>query len=222
MLKLVIEMNPSILTKFMQSLILKDFFSVLERIDVKALLKIDLVKGVKIAICDIYIKKGFTFDDFVAPEEFSFHELEKENNKHACLVKYKYKKYVLPVLKRFNLEDISPDLPMILTEEKIVISFIGEEKAISRLLKLLKAVGWFKILSLQTNTVSEFSLLSLSFLTERQKEALLLAKKHGYYDVPRKITAEELATKLGITKSTIIEHLRKAENRIISTLLAGY
>jgi len=108
------------------------------------------------------------------------------------------------------------------SEEKLIVSFIGEEKAMSRLLKMLKTIVRLKIISLQTNTVSDYSLLSLSFLTERQKEVLQLAKKKGYYIVPRKITADDLAKELGISKSTVIEHLRKAESRIMSTLLAGY
>ena len=63
---------------------------------------------------------------------------------------------------------------------------------------------------------------NLSNLTDKQKEIMLAAKHLGYYDYPRKVKAEEVADELGISKATAIEHLRKAENRLIGEVLAGY
>jgi predicted DNA binding protein len=40
----------------------------------------------------------------------------------------------------------------------------------------------------------------------------------GYYDIPRKITSEELAERLGLVGSTVVEHLRKAEQRLMTQL----
>jgi predicted DNA binding protein len=51
-------------------------------------------------------------------------------------------------------------------------------------------------------------------LTEDQHEALRLATKHGYYEVPRQITADDLADALGISQSTFSERIRRAQGAL--------
>lgn len=53
-------------------------------------------------------------------------------------------------------------------------------------------------------------------LTDRQQDALAVAHEHGYYEWPREISGEELAEKLGISPPTFYEHLRAAEQTLIS------
>lgn len=55
-------------------------------------------------------------------------------------------------------------------------------------------------------------------LSARQLEVFELARDHGYYEWPRGISACELADKLEITKTTLLEHLRKAEGKILSSV----
>ncbi len=52
-------------------------------------------------------------------------------------------------------------------------------------------------------------------LTDKQKKALELAIKHGYYEYPRKIGLEKLAKLAGISYSTYQAHLRKAEQKLL-------
>ncbi len=54
-------------------------------------------------------------------------------------------------------------------------------------------------------------------LTLRQKEILDTAFILGYFQYPRKISLTDLAKHLKISKSTLSENLRSAENRIISS-----
>lgn len=52
-------------------------------------------------------------------------------------------------------------------------------------------------------------------LTERQRRAMELAIKNGYYDSPRKTNIKKLAKISGLSFSTFQVHLRKAEEKLI-------
>lgn len=52
-------------------------------------------------------------------------------------------------------------------------------------------------------------------LTDKQREALSLAIKHGYYECPRKIELEKLAKLMKLSYSTYQVHLRKAEQKLL-------
>ena len=60
----------------------------------------------------------------------------------------------------------------------------------------------------------------LSRLTAKQRQALLAAYSLGYYDVPRRISSEELAKRLKLGTSTYAEHLRKAERTLLASILS--
>ena len=71
--------------------------------------------------------------------------------------------------------------------------------------------------------VSRFQSVSdsdLSRLTTKQRQALLAAYSLGYYDVPRRISSEQLAKRLKLGTSTYAEHLRKAERGLLSSVLS--
>ena len=52
-------------------------------------------------------------------------------------------------------------------------------------------------------------------LTERQREVFNLAKSQGYYNWPREYSTENLAEDLDLTPATVLEHLRKAEAKLL-------
>ncbi len=52
-------------------------------------------------------------------------------------------------------------------------------------------------------------------ITPKQLEIFQLACDYGYYDIPKKISIEELAEKTGLSPSTLAEHLRKAEAKLL-------
>jgi predicted DNA binding protein len=56
-------------------------------------------------------------------------------------------------------------------------------------------------------------------LTERQRAVVTHALRAGYYEWPREVKSEELASQLGISRATLHEHLRKAERQLLSDAL---
>lgn len=72
-----------------------------------------------------------------------------------------------------------------------------------------------------TVTLSKLSQIGDSgvHLTERQHEVIEYALNEGYFEWPRDITSEELAAELDISRATLLEHLRKAESKLLTDAL---
>jgi predicted DNA binding protein len=109
--------------------------------------------------------------------------------------------------------------PLELKDGKIKLTFLGSIKQIKNFLKIIESKGiHHKILSLMD---AEFSPNSpLSRLTEKQRLILAMAYNLGYYDIPKKIDSRGLASRLNLNDSTVVEHLKKAEHRLLSQLFS--
>ncbi|WP_227376683.1 helix-turn-helix domain-containing protein [Haladaptatus halobius] len=57
-------------------------------------------------------------------------------------------------------------------------------------------------------------------VTPAQERALRIAREMGYFGVPRKTTASEVADELGISKSAFLERIHRAERSLFSQLFA--
>lgn len=57
-------------------------------------------------------------------------------------------------------------------------------------------------------------------LTERQRTVLRAAYLADYFESPRGSTSEEVAESLGITGPTMLHHLRRAQRKLVGTVLA--
>ncbi|GAA0665632.1 helix-turn-helix domain-containing protein [Natronoarchaeum mannanilyticum] len=65
------------------------------------------------------------------------------------------------------------------------------------------------------DTVGDDIVDRVGLLSERQRDIFELACEHGYYDWPRGITTRELADEADISKTTLLEHLRQAEAKLL-------
>lgn len=62
---------------------------------------------------------------------------------------------------------------------------------------------------------------SLAGLTPKQREAVLLAYEAGYYDLPRGTKLADLSDRLGISRRSLSDRLRRAEREIIATAITN-
>ncbi len=110
--------------------------------------------------------------------------------------------------------------PDFLAVDRMKVEVVGKETEIKKLLQ--HANKWsntYKILGLASVDTKGES--PLSKLTAKQRQTLLTAFALGYYDVPRRISSEDLSRHLNADKSTIVEHLRKAQRKLIDGIIAG-
>ncbi len=198
--------------------------SKVESIEIIELLKIDFEKGQKVLLSNIIMKKGYKIDNINLSDVAEIISiLKRDGNKYTCLIKGQ-----LPFGKNQGLRELAKNFdlniiwttPARLARDKMVLSVIGTIEELQKFLKAIKLVGTIKQISIQDANFEWQSILSC--LTEKQKEVIIEAKKMGYYRYPRKIDTDKLAQKVGISRSTAIEHLRKAESRIICNILFGY
>lgn len=61
----------------------------------------------------------------------------------------------------------------------------------------------------------------LSGLTPKQRETLEIAYKHGYFDIPRQMTLDDLSEQLGISKPSVSKRLRRAQQYVIGNAVNG-
>lgn len=79
-----------------------------------------------------------------------------------------------------------------------------------------KALYNLELISLRRARVTNVHVVAAApNLSDRQRNALELAIKRGYYAYPRKTELTELAKISGLAVSTFHAHLRKAENKIM-------
>lgn len=216
MRKIIIEVNPSLFPK----MIYDELFETTDSIKILELLRVDFEKGVKLGIMEVIMKEGYSIENVKFPAFVEIvNVLQSKGNNHTCLIKVQFSKEIKKIMKEFNLEIIW-STPMWITKDKAVISCIGENEDLIKFLNVIELGGEVKKVRYPKTAYGGHDILLC--LTDKQREVLIAANKYGYYNHPRELNIDELSKILKLSKSTTGEHLRKAEARIISNILAGY
>jgi len=110
--------------------------------------------------------------------------------------------------------------PFFIGDGKATMTFLGSSAAIKNMMKVMESFEIpFRVLSLSDAKYSHDS--PLSNLTVKQRRVIISAYDSGYYEIPRRISSEELADKLEIRAQTFVMHRRKAEKKVLEKIING-
>ncbi len=110
--------------------------------------------------------------------------------------------------------------PELVDSDRIRVHLMGREEDIRKLLQHVDK-NQFPVSIVRLTPISLKSESNLAKLTVKQRQALLTAHSLGYYDLPKRVSSEELAGHLRLDKSTLLEHLRKAEKKVMTQVVIG-
>jgi hypothetical protein len=111
-------------------------------------------------------------------------------------------------------------IPTVISPEKFIISMMGERKNLSDFVEMIRNAGTILKMSFRRAAYQRTDILAV--LTDKQREVMVAAFQNGYYDFPKKISSKKLCRKVSISKPTLLQHMRKAEGRILKEIMTGY
>ncbi|MCJ2519381.1 MAG: helix-turn-helix domain-containing protein [Candidatus Thermoplasmatota archaeon] len=144
---------------------------------------------------------------------------DEERREFTALIKQKTNRTLEDILRELHL-DVFPTFPIIIREDESIMSLCAKQDELGKVLKVLQRIELpFEVRSLgeYTPPVSEWG----GSITERQREVLRLALELGYYEVPARTNLTDLAKVIGISKAAMSKNLRRAEGRVLSSLIHG-
>lgn len=214
MRKVIIEIEPFETTKDAQ----RPMFTHIRSYEVLEVLKMDHVKGLYVDLIECHLRENVSIDQLTSIGDMDILSvISSEGDKHICLVLGHESEKANDAFSELNLIYTAPSL---ISEDRIIISFISGQKDMMRFVEMVKAsIGKVVNVTFKQSTYEKKDLPSI--LTGKQREIIAAAFRYGYYDLPKGISSEQLADRLHISKPTLLEHLRKAERRIFSEIFAG-
>jgi predicted DNA binding protein len=214
MRKVIIEIEPFETTKEAQ----RPMFTNIRSYEVLEVLKMDHVKGLYVDLIECHLKENVSIDELTTIGDMDILSvISSEGDKHICLVLGHESKKANDAFSDLNLIYTAPSL---ISEDRVIISFISSQKDMARFVEMVKAqIGKVVNITFKQSTYEKKDLPSV--LTGKQRELMAAAFRYGYYDIPKRISSEQLSERLNISKPTLLEHLRKAERRIFTEIFAG-
>jgi predicted DNA binding protein len=123
------------------------------------------------------------------------------------------------ILRASSRLDLIVRTPICYRDGQMYGSGVGDPEQIQRALEELPAE-----LDVRIDEISEFRGVfddPARALSDRQFEAVSVAIEMGYYEQPRQVTHEDIATALDCSPSTVSGHLQKAESKLIRAVMDG-
>jgi predicted DNA binding protein len=183
-------------------------------------LKMDYEEGICIEIVELTLKEGVSIHDIRTVGNMEILSVLKSiDSKHTCLTRYTEPEKSKGQFQESDL-GLVHTTPTIISPEKFTLSMMGEQKNLSDFVEMIRNAGTILKMSFRRAAYQKADILAV--LTDKQREVMVAAFQNGYYDFPKKISSKELCRKVSISKPTLLQHMRKAEGRILKEIMTGY
>jgi len=184
-------------------------------------LKMDYEEGICIEIMELTLKEGASIHDIRTVGDMEIlNVLKSEGCKHTCLIRYTEPEETKGMFQESDLGLIHT-IPTIVSPEIMTVSMIGERKNLSDFVEMMRThVGTIRKMAVRRAAYQKADILAV--LTDKQREVMVAAFRNGYYEYPKKISSRRLCRKVNISKPTLLQHMRKAECRILREIMTGH
>lgn len=193
---------------------LSKFLEVAERVEVLGHLAVNS-EGVT-QLVEIKMREGHSVDEISNFDSFKVLEQHEEDSDGVLVSLLCTHPLAVSAIEMSNIH-VQPPYG-IDAERGMELRLSGHSKSIRRFLALLKMILPPDKISVQSLRGGEKNGWSKT-LTNRQREVLSHAVRRGYYKLDCDITLRELADELGMARSTLGEHLQRAEQEIMKEVV---
>jgi predicted DNA binding protein len=189
---------------------LANFLKIVEKIEVLGHLSIS-TDGIT-QLAEIKFQKNKGLDDFKTLPNFKIIKQYEEDEDGILVSLLCTHPLVLSGIKMSNIHVQTPY--GISKDSGMILRISGISESVRNFVSLLRSVmppDKISVQSLKGNHINDCT----DSLTNRQKETLTYASYRGYYEKESRITLKELSEELGMARSTLGEHIQRAELAII-------
>jgi hypothetical protein len=191
----------------------KSYGQVIERFEVLSLF--NMVDDMHSEVCKFTIKEGVSADQISCNYVSNLIVLQNKGREFTCLVKGTFSDDITKFIRKYGSR---MEHPIIFENDCLTFSMVGEPEDLHSFVTDAAKNGWgLEVLSVYDYNPHINGIFDV--LTPKQKTILLESYRSGFFDHPRRINAEALAEKMGMHKTTLLEHIHKAEKRLIGHIL---
>ena len=192
----------------------KSYGQVIERFEVLSLF--NMTDDMHSEVCKFTIKEGIPVDQIQCNYVSNLIVLKNEGREFTCLVKGTFSDDITRFVRTYGSKI---EHPIVFQDDCLTFSMVGNPEDFHTFVSDAAEKAWgLEILSVCDYDPHVTGIFDI--LTPKQKTILLESYHQGYFDHPRRINAGELAEKMGMHKTTLLEHIHKAEKRLIGHILA--
>lgn len=172
----------------------------------------DFGGDVQTKVCRIHLREGIEIEDIKRAGIFKdFIVLNQEGRECTGMMKGDFSNELNRLFRKLEMKFV---LPLIVENGTYTCKLIGSTEELHDIITAVTEQGWkTDILTVRDYNPDISGVFNV--LTSKQKEILIKSYELGYFDYPRRVNAEQVAEKMGMHKTTLIEHIHKAEKRLI-------